>query len=51
MVSLLLPCRPNVNAVDKDGYTALTIACKEGYTEIAAALLNSGAYVNIQVNF
>ena len=50
VVSLILECRPNVNAVDKDGCSALTIACKEGYTEIAQALLNAGAYINIQVN-
>lgn len=49
LVSLLLEHRPNLNALDKDGGTALTIACKEGYTEIATALLNAGAYVNVQV--
>lgn len=49
LVTLLLEHRPNLNAMDKDGGTALTIACKEGYTEIATALLNSGAYVNMQV--
>ncbi|CAB0040958.1 unnamed protein product [Trichogramma brassicae] len=40
--------RPNVNAVDKDGCTALSIACREGYSEIVTLLLNAGAYVNIQ---
>lgn len=49
LVNLLLEHRPNLNAMDKDGGTALTIACKEGYTEIATALLNAGAYVNMQV--
>lgn len=49
LVRALLDHRPNVNALDKDGGTALTIACKEGYTEIAQALLSAGAYVNIQV--
>ena len=49
LVNLLLEHRPNLNAMDKDGGTALTIACKEGYTEIATALLNGGAYVNMQV--
>lgn len=29
-VSLLLEKKPNVNALDKDGMTALTIACREG---------------------
>jgi ankyrin repeat-rich membrane spanning protein len=37
-----------VNAVDKDGCTALSIACRDGYHEIANALLNAGAYINIQ---
>lgn len=49
VVMSLLQCRPNVNAVDKDGCSALTIACKEGFTEIAVALLAAGAYINIQV--
>lgn len=40
--------KPNVNALDKDGCTALAIACREGHHEIANALLNAGAYVNIQ---
>lgn len=49
IVQMLLEHKPNVNALDKDGCTALTLACKEGYFEIAVALLNSGAYINIQV--
>lgn len=49
IVNLILEHKPNVNALDKDGHTALTIACKEGYLEIAQALLNYGAYINIQV--
>lgn len=51
VVNLLLEYRPNVNALDKDGCTALTIACKEGYHDIAVALLNVGAYINIQVKY
>lgn len=51
VVNLLLEYRPNVNALDKDGCTALTIACKEGYHDIAVSLLNVGAYINIQVSF
>ncbi len=47
----LLDRKPNVNATDKDGCTALTLACKEGYYDICMALLNSGAYVNLQVRF
>ena len=50
LVHLLLEYRPNVNALDKDGGTALTIACKEGYSEICHALLQAGAYVNMQVS-
>ena len=49
LVNLILDHKPNVNALDKDGGTALTIACKEGYSEISASLLRAGAYVNIQV--
>lgn len=51
VVNLLLEHKPNVNALDKDGCSPLTIACKEGYYEIAAALLSAGAYINIQVRF
>lgn len=47
---MLLEHKPNVNALDKDGYTALNIACKEGYYDIALSLINSGAYINVQVN-
>lgn len=46
---MLLEHKPNVNALDKDGCTALTLACKEGYHEIAVSLINSGAYINMQV--
>ena len=31
MVEKLLEKSPNINTVDKDGMTALFIACKEGY--------------------
>ncbi|VVC99294.1 unnamed protein product [Leptidea sinapis] len=48
IVQMLLEHKPNVNALDKDGCTALAIACKEGYYEIALALINSGAYINVQ---
>lgn len=46
---MLLEHKPNVNALDKDGYTALAIACKEGFYDIALSLINSGAYINVQV--
>ena len=49
LAHLLLEYKPNVNAVEKDHCAALTIACREGHTEIANALLSSGAYVNTQV--
>lgn len=49
IVNLLLEYKPNVNALDKDGCSALTISCKEGYYEIASALMSSNAYINIQV--
>jgi ankyrin repeat protein len=49
VVNILLKAKANVNAKDKDGCTALCIACKEGFEEIVSALLNEGAYINIQV--
>ena len=36
-----------MNAVDKDGYTALTWAAKEGYGDIAYSVLHREAYVNL----
>jgi len=50
IVNKLLEKKPNVNALDKDGCTALTIACKEGYSDICSALIKADAYVNVQVN-
>ena len=50
VVHLLLEHKPNVNAVDKDGCTALTIACKEGFHDIVLALIAAGAYINLQVS-
>ena len=49
VVPLLLERKPNINSLDKDGSTALSIACKEGFQEIASALISSGAYLNTQV--
>lgn len=49
IVQMILEHKPNVNALDKDGCTALTLACKEGYHEIAVSLINCGAYINMQV--
>lgn len=51
VVKLLLEHKPNVNALDKDGCSALTIACKEGYHDIAVALINYGAYINTSVSY
>ena len=48
IVEKLLEKSPNINTVDKDGMTALSIACKEGYQDIAFMLLNAGAYTNLQ---
>ena len=50
-VQHILEKSPNVNSVDRDGMTALAIACKEGYSEIAFKLLSSGAYTNLQVRY
>ena len=51
IVEQVLSKGPNVNAVDKDGLTALGIACKEGYTDIALKLLNAGeSYSNSKFN-
>lgn len=50
IVNKLLERKPNVNSLDKDGCSALTLACKDGFYEICVALLNTQAYVNLQVN-
>ncbi len=47
VVHLLLDCSPNVNATDKDGYTALTWAAKEGFPDIAYSIIQKEAYVNL----
>ena len=39
---------PNVNVVDKDGFTALAIACKEGNLNIVHQLISHGAHINLQ---
>jgi ankyrin repeat-rich membrane spanning protein len=46
VVEALLSREPNVNVVDYNGLSALAISAREGYIEIAQALINSGAYVN-----
>ena len=34
----------------KDGYTPLHIACREGYKEIAVALIERGADIHMKYN-
>jgi ankyrin repeat protein len=46
VVEALLSRDPNVNVVDYNGLSALAISSREGYIEIAQALITSGAYVN-----
>ena len=48
VVALLLEEKPNVNAVDQEGLTALALACKEGRIDIAYQLISAGAFLNIQ---
>lgn len=45
---MLLEHKPNINCLDKDGSTALAIACKEGFQEIASSLISAGGYLNSQ---
>lgn len=40
----------NINAVNRNGYTALSLAVKGGYYRIASALLEAGADLNIKNN-
>lgn len=49
MLEFLIERKANVNCTDKDGCTALTIACRNGLYDIVIALLDAGAYINIQV--
>lgn len=37
----------SINHLDKDGHSALSLAAKNGYTDIVLRLLDKGAYVNI----
>lgn len=50
LVKLLIEKGADVNAKDKDGYTALMRAIKKGYLEIARALINNNADVNVKSN-
>jgi len=49
-VSMLINHGANVEDRDYDGQTALTVACSQGYTEVAEILLEKGAIINIQSN-
>lgn len=46
----LLFTKADVNMQDKDGWTALMLACQHGYTEIAINLIEYGADVNLMKN-
>ena len=48
MAEELIPTGINVNAVDKEGYTVLGMACSYGLTRIVKALLEAGADISIQ---
>lgn len=37
----------SINHLDKNGLSALSLAAKNGYTDIVLKLLEKGAYVNI----
>jgi ankyrin repeat protein len=43
LTELVLARRPKLNAKNKDGETALTIARKRGHTQVADLLKNAGA--------
>lgn len=47
VVEMILSREPNVNVVDYNGLSALGSAAREGYVQIAQALLHCHAYVNI----
>jgi ankyrin repeat protein len=47
IVDLLLKAKPDVNATDDDGETALTIAVEDGHPELIATLAKAGANMNI----
>ena len=46
MVKLLLSQKGNVNAMDKDGYSALAYAAFNGYNTLVKELIAAGANVN-----
>ena len=45
-VQALLAQGANIDAIDRDGTTALMFAAQQGYTEIVRHLLQAGANVN-----
>jgi ankyrin repeat protein len=51
VANLLLAREPNVNIVDYHGLSALATAAREGYTEVARTLIDTGAFVNIVDRF
>ncbi len=50
VVDLLLDAGAFVNAQDKEGWTALSRACRYGHSQIVAALVNRGADIHIKDN-
>ncbi|VDK27994.1 unnamed protein product [Anisakis simplex] len=48
---MILSREPNVNVTDQNGLSALSIAAREGYFEIAEQLMQCGAYVNVSDRF
>jgi ankyrin repeat protein len=48
VIKALLEKRPNINAVDEDGWTPLHYAAQEGYLEVVQLLLDNKADSNIR---
>lgn len=47
-VQYVLDHNPNINAVDKDGFSALTLAAKAGHTDIVQLLIQCpSVYINL----
>lgn len=48
VVSVLLQKESGINLQDKDGYTALMLACMNGHAQIVSLLLDNGAYFSLK---
>jgi len=44
------PNQANVNLTNRNGYTALALACKGGFYRVADALIQAGSDLNIKNN-